>query len=328
MKKEVEIKGSYIAAGALALIMGSYVLGGLTYVELHEGAFAQSTMGETAGQTRELVSGSYTWIEPISNEVFTYDTRNKQYEDDLRDITNGLATADGQPLIADLSLDIGLDRTLLGTLHTKYGPNWYDAVVYPLVRSQFRFGTGGVKSDKMYTTAGKQQVADYLNNQLTPLSKYGIVATVNIRKLDFTNEDFKNTLENKAKAKQLELTEQYNAAANIQKAIGVENLAEGEKQKTIKEAEAAAEQLRLEGLGERDKQVAVAEGIEAIGRAKAIAIKQARLAVGTGDNYAKIKVAEALGDNFQVWGIPTGAPGTKSIVGLDSMFGKSVGVNQ
>jgi len=202
---EVNVSGRSIAGMAAAALIVVYVISGIAYVDLHEGAFAQSTMGADAGETRELVSGSYTWIEPISNNVYNYNTRNDQYTNDLQNINNGIATADGQPLSADLSLDIGLDRTKLGKLHTKYGPNWYDAVVYPLVRSQVRFATGSVKSDHIYTVEGKQRVASYLNSQLAPLAEYGILATANLRRVDFTNDDFKLTLENKAKAKQLSL---------------------------------------------------------------------------------------------------------------------------
>lgn len=324
MSKEIEVNGRVIAGGIAAMLMFGYALSGVTYVELHEGAFQQHTMGELAGKTEELRSGSYSWIEPISNEVFIYNTRNEQYADNLRNITDGLATQDGQPLVADLSLDIGLERAKLGQLHTKYGPDWYDEIVYPLVRSQVRFGTGGVKSDKIYTLEGKQVVAKYINDQLEPLREYGIMATVNIRRLDFTNDAFKAVLEDKAKAKQLELTEAYNAKKAIKTALKMENIAEGEKQKRIKAAEADRQERKLRGEGKRLELEEEAKGNLAMYTAEAEGTRLQVQAYGHGSFYSQVKVAEAMGDNFQVWGIPTGAPGTNSFIGLDGIIGKAV----
>lgn len=322
---EVNVSGRWIAGGIAALSLGIWLAAGITSVELHEGAFQQHTMGELKGQTEELVSGGYTWVEPITNNVFNYDTRNKQYTDNLKDIRDGIASADGQPLVLDLSLDIGLDRTKLYLLHTKYGPDWYEEIVYPLVRSQIRFATGGVKSDNIYELDGKQQMADYLNSKLGPLAEFGINATANIRRVDFTNQEFKDTLENKSKAKQLELTEDYNAQKAVKTAKKMENLAEGAKQKTIKEAEAEREKLRLEGEGERLKQEEIAKGILAVRSAQAEGTRLEVQAYGAGQYYAQVKVSENLGDNFQVYGIPTGAPGTTSLMGIDKLIGGVAG---
>lgn len=321
---EVNVSGRWIAGGIAGLMLGAYLAAGVTSVELHEGAFKQHTMGSDKGQTEELISGGYTWVEPITNNVFNYDTRNKQYDDNLKNIQEGIASADGQPLVLDLSLDIGLDRTKLYMLHTKYGPDWYEEIVFPLVRSQTRFATGGVKSDNIYTIEGKQQMADYLNSKLAPLSEFGIVATANIRRVDFTNQEFKDTLENKSKAKQLELTEDYNAQKAVKTAEKMKNLAEGEKQKRIKAAEADREERRLRGEGQRLEKEENALGILAIAKANAEGTRLQVKAYGHGKFYSQVKVAEALGDNFQVWGIPTGAPGTNSFIGLDGLMKKAV----
>jgi hypothetical protein len=109
---------------------------------------------------------------------------------------------------------------------------------------------------------------------------------------------------------------------NAQEAIKVANIAEGQKQKQkrIKEAEAEKEELRLQGEGKKLRDIEIAAGNLALFKAKAEGTRLQVLAYGSGDTYASVKWAESIGPDFQVYGVPTGAPSTSSIVDLNSVI--------
>lgn len=328
-KGEVEINmpkhtGKAIAGGVAVALLGLYGVVGINNIGLHEAGFAVTMIGSERGQVEELMPGT-RWVDPFTQDVFTYDTRNKQYEEGLQNICEGVNTSDGQPICVDLSLEAGLDKQKLGVLHTKYGPAWYEEVIYKKVRSAVRFGTAGVSSDVIYTLEGKNIVANYVANALAPYGEEaGIMTTVNLREVTFSDHAFNQTLVAKATASQKEIIEKRLAAAAIEEANKMANLAEGAKQKRIKAAEADREERRLKGEGQRLEKEENAKGILAVARAEAEGTRLQVNAYGDGKYYSQVKVAEQLGDNFQIWGIPTGAPGTSAFVGLDSIMGKAV----
>jgi len=324
MQKEINISAKNVLLVVAMGLTAVYGISGVTTIGLNEGGFAVTMIGAERGKTETLMPGT-RWIDPFTKDVFKYDTRGRQYDENLTGICEGITTADGQPICVDLSAEISLSKDKLGELHTNYGPDWYERIIMPKIRSEIRTSTSAVASDNAYTAEGKEKIMHYLNSKLVQYEASGIHATVNLRELRFTNQGYIYAIEEKAIASQKEITAQRNALAAIETAKGVANTAEGEKQKRIKLAEADREERRLSGEGKRLEQEEEAKGIEAIARANAKGTELQVKAYGEGKYYSQVKVAEALGDNFQIWGVPTGAPGTSSIVGLDSIVGKALG---
>ena len=323
LKQDLGISGSNIAGIALAAIGALYALAGYENVELNESGIKVVMLGEGSGTTHEMTPGMQ-WIEPIANDVFIYDTRSEQYS--IEGV--GSETNDGQPVVADVSFEIRLLGSKIGELHKTIGRDWYEEVVYPAARKFIRMNTSAVSSDEIYTGKGKRLVSNGIQKDLDYLKERGIAITVNLRRVQFTNADFIQSLEDKAIAAQKEEINRREAAAAEQEAIRIANVAEGQKQKTIKEAEANAEQSKLEGIGLRDKNIEEAKGILAIGRAKAESTRLMVNAYGAGSTYASVKWAESIGDKFQVFGVPTGAPGTTSFMDMNGMLKGAFSVNK
>lgn len=69
------------------------------------------------------------------------------------------------------------------------------------------------------------------------------------------------------------------------------------------------------------------KGILAIARAKAEGTRLQVQAYGSGETYASVKWAENLAPKLKIYGIPTGAPGTTSLMDLNGMLqGKLTGM--
>lgn len=323
MTREIEISGRFILGGAAALLFSGYLVAGITNIELHEAGIAVDMLGNDKGTTIELGTG-LQWIEPFEYDVFTYNIRAEQYE--MKTVS--AETNDGQPIAADVSFEISLIPGSITSLHKNIGPNWYEQVVYPAAREAIRMNTAGVSSDEIYTQKGKSAVVAGIEKDLSILSDRGINVFANLRKVSFVNQDFVTNLEQKATAAQKEIIEKRLAAAAKETAIKMENLARGEKLERIQRAEANKEEKRLEGEGERLRLEEEAKGILAVKKAEAEGTRLQVKAYGEGSYYAQVQVAEALGDNFQVWGVPTGAPGTTSLIGIDKLVGKALGAAQ
>lgn len=305
-------------AGIALLVFGLvYGVSGLYEVDPGETALEIKMLGSNPGiQDKPVLTGTH-WVDPIAYDIAVYDTRLKQYK--LDDVPS--STKDGQPITVDMSVELGLIDKSVKELHQNIGPDYYNQVVYPALRSSLRNTTTQELSDEIYTGDGRahvqKTVQELMEKKLNPL---GMRITINLRDIEFTNADFVATLENKAKAAQQVLIEQRKAEAAAQTAIAVANKAEGEKQKQIKEAEAAAESKRLDGIGERQKLEQVARGNLAIAKAKAAGTKLQVLAYGSGKTYASVKWAESLGPKLTIWGVPTGAKGTSTLMDLNGIL--------
>ena len=178
-------------------------------------------------------------------------------------------------------------------------------------------------SDQIYTGAGRDRIQKLITNTMeNHVGKYGINVYVNLRDVQFTNHEFVATLERKASAAQKEEINRREAIAAEQEAIRVANIAEGEKQKRIKAAEAQAEELRLQGFGERQQKEEQAKGILAVGQAEAEVVRLRNEAMNGpgGDKIVAMTWAENLGPNVKVYGVPTGAPGTASMMDLNGLL--------
>jgi regulator of protease activity HflC (stomatin/prohibitin superfamily) len=232
------------------------------------------------------------------------------------------STKDGQKVEVDVSLEVGLDRNKIPVLHNKVGRDWFNIVVFPTLRSIMRTSAApSVLSDEIITDAGRSQVRKILQDELQKhVVQYGINVSVNLRDVRFQDNSFSNLLEEKAKAAQRVVIEERNALAAIETAKRTANIAEGEKQKRIKAAEADREERRLAGEGERLKQEETAKGILAVAKAEAEGARLQVQAYGDGNTYASVKWAENMGPNVKVYGFPTGAPGTASLMDLNGVF--------
>jgi regulator of protease activity HflC (stomatin/prohibitin superfamily) len=248
-----------------------------------------------------------------------YDARLKQYAMD--DTT--ASTQDGQPINVDVSLEIGLVGVNVPALHKDMGPNWFEQVVYPSAITELREATASVKSDEIYTGLGRANVQAVATKALADkYAKSGIRISVNVRDVTFTNKAYVQLLEAKAGAAQQEVIETRRAAAAVQEAIKVANIAEGEKQKRIKAAEAQKEEQRLAGEGSREAKEEEARGNLALAKAEAegVRLRREALSGAGGQELVQIEWARNLGPNVKVYGIPTGSPGTTNIMDLNGVL--------
>lgn len=285
--------------------------------------------GKRGMQEQTYTAGTF-WIDPIWYDLFDYDARSHQ--EAISEIKSG--TKDGQPVLLDVSFEISLTHSLVPTIHETVGKDYYDEIVLPAARKAIRTAAGSVVSDRIYTDSGREEVGSRIDSILQDkFTHRGINIVTNVRDITFINEDFIKILERKAGAGQLEEIERRGAAAAEQTAVKMENLAEGEKQKRIKAAEAkaaevtlaaAAEAERMEAIGNGSKKqkIAEAEGLLAMMEAEAEGRRQLADALGGegGARIVEIEWAQNMGPNVKVYGIPTGAPGTNSIMDLNGML--------
>lgn len=314
------------AAAFLVVFILIYGLAGFTTVAPGEYAIVIQQFGEGKGVKDEGLSVGTHWVDPTLNDVEVYDTKATQHSLEV-----GASTKDGQPVTVHVSLEISLEADKVKDLHQLIGRDYYRMVVEPAARAAIRDALPTQLSDTVYTDEGRRSIQDSIIADLEEkqVGARGIVASVNLQEVRFTNEEFLNILEAKAGAAQQEEIQRRNAAAAEQKAIAVANTAEGEKQRRIKEAEAGKEELRLAGEGAQLRDEAAAAGLLAIAKAQAEGRQLLVNAYGGGAAGAAAVVgiawAENLGPNVKVYGVPTGAPGTTTLVDLNSVLQGALG---
>jgi len=308
-------------AGAILLIgMLIFGLAGLVNIEAGEVGIKVKMIGTDTGMQKDTVPTGLKWVNPITYDVFVYDTKSHQ-----KDVAEAMEaqTNDGQPVIVDISMEISLIANSVPNLHERIGEDYFKRVVEPAFRSIARDSIATQKSDVIYTGKGRKAIGHMIEKELNvKFNKNGINIIINFRDLNFVNKAFVKTLEQKAVAAQQEEIERRLAKAAEQKAIKVANIADGQKNKVIKEAEAQAEKDRLQGFGERQQKEELAKGILAVGVAKAEVIRLRNKAMNGpgGDKIVAMEWARNLGPNVKVYGIPTGAPGTTSMMDLNGML--------
>lgn len=309
-----------IAAGLLVIFGGIYFLAGLTHVHPGEVTILIKNIGDNKGMQKNVLDIGTHWIEPFTYDTVTYDVRQHQ-EAEIADLPG--ATADGQPVTIDFSLQMGLDPAHVPALHAGVGKTYYDSVVYPAIRSIMRDKVASKTSAEIYTAEGRHAIELAVNDSMKDrFGEYGILAEVNLREVTFNNKQYVATLEQKAAAAQAVEIETRRAQAAAQTAVAVANEAEGKKQARIKAAEAQREESRLAGEGERLKQEETAKGILATATAEArgTQLRREALSGAGGAELVSIEWAHNLGPNVKVYGFPTGAPGTNSIMDLNGLM--------
>lgn len=308
------------AAAVLVNMLLLYGIAGLVNIEAGEVGIKVKMIGDNRGMQKNTLATGLRWVEPISYDVFIYDTRSHQ---EIVAKSMEAQTQDGQPVLVDISMEISLLASNVPNLHERIGEDYFARVVEPAFRATARNSIATEKSDEVYTGAGRSRIGTLIQEKLNEkLGKNGIKVIINFRDLDFVNKNFVRTLEQKATAAQQEEIQRRMAKAAEQEAVKVANIAEGEKQRVIKEAEAQAEKDYLQGFGARRQKEENAKGILAVGKAEAEVIKLRNEAMNGpgGDKIVQLAWAEHLGKNVKVYGFPTGSPGTSSLMDLNGLM--------
>ena len=308
-----------ITAGMVVLFVTAYALSGFNEVEPGEFAIVIEQFGDNKGVRDDGLSVGTHWVEPFSLDVEVYDTKARQYGLEVQ-----ASTKDGQPVSIHITFEISLEAGMVKTLHSTIGRDYYNRVVEPAARASVRDALPTQLSDEVYTDTGRALIQESIMADMDEkgVKARGILVSVNLQEVRFLNASFVEVLEQKAAAAQLEEIERRRALAAEQAAIKVANVAEGEKQKRIKAAEAQREELRLEGEGSRLQKEEEAQGLLAMvtAEAKGIELRRRALSGAGGAEMVSIAWAENLGPNVKVYGFPTGAPGTTSIIDVNSVL--------
>ena len=309
----------WAALGVLAFIGFGYWVAGFTEVEPGEYAILIQQFGSDKGVKDDGLDVGTHWVEPFYYDVENYDTKARQYPMEVQ-----ASTKDGQPVSVHATFEISLDAAMVKVLHSTIGRDYYNRVVEPAARAAVRDALPTQMSDTVYTDAGRALIQAAIMSDLDEkrVGDRGILVSVNLQEVRFLNQDFVNTLEEKARAAQQATIQERLAEAAEQEAIKVANIAEGEKQKRIKEAEAVREEMRLTGEGSRLQKEEEAAGLLAMVTAEAEGVRLRREALSGkgGAEMVSIAWAENLGPNVKVYGFPTGAPGTNSIIDVNSVI--------
>lgn len=302
---------------------GIFASGGFTTVEPGEYAILIKQFGDDKGVQMEGLDVGTHWVNPFAYDVETYDTKANQFPLEVE-----ASTKDGQPVQVTASFEISLDPEKVKDLHSLIGRDYYERVVAPAATAAVRDALPTQLSDRVYTDAGRGFIQESIAKALATkqIASRGIIAHINLQEITFLNPAFVTVLEQKASAAQLEEIERRKALAAEQEAIKVANTAEGLKQKSIKESEATREQLRLAGEGNRLRDEETAKGQLALKQAEAEGQRLLVEAYGSNPQIvAQIEWARNVGKNITIYGIPTGAPGTNSIIDINSVIKEGLG---
>jgi regulator of protease activity HflC (stomatin/prohibitin superfamily) len=321
----------WISLAMLGVIGLFYALAGWNTVEPGEYGIKIQQFGENKGVQKEGLSVGTWWVDPTLFDVEVYDTKAHQYPMEIHSTTK-----DGQPVKVTVTFEISLQHDKVKDIHSLIGRDYYNRVVEPAARAAIRDALPTQLSDMVYTDEGRMLIQESIVSDLAAkrIQARGILVSVNLQEVRFLNDDFLKVLERKASAAQYEEIQLREALAAAQEAIKVANVAEGEKQKRIKAAEAQREEMRLEGEGNRLRDEEAAAGILALRTAEAKGIELRRLALAGrgGAELVSIAWAENLGPNVKVYGVPTGAPNTNTFLFDEALRGlagaAAVGVSQ
>lgn len=307
-----------VVSAALAIFVFGFGLAGITDVDPGEAAIPIKKLGENKGMQDYTYDTGLHWVNPVTYDVVIYDVKWK--ENLIEDIPS--QTADGQPVLVDLSLSTAIEDSKAPLLHEKIGRNWFDERVYPLLFSSVRNLVPLEESDAVYTAEGRQVIQDSIQERLdTILNPFGILTVVNLRAVDFQNADFVRTIEEKAKEAQNVQIQERQAEAMVFTANKMAEEARGKKEARVQAAEAMKEELRLEGEGNQLRDEATAAGNLALALAEAEG-KEALVNAYAGDPsiVAQIEWARNVGPNVKVYGFPTGAQGTTSLMDVNGVL--------
>lgn len=304
----------------LAVFAIIYGVSGISNINPGEVGILIKNVGSNRGMQKEVMRTGMHWVDPWVYDVEVYDARQRQMEE-VSDLP--AQTGDGQPVRVNFSVQLGLVPDLVPILHERVGPDFYTQLVHPAIIQVVKNKVPSKRSDEVYTSVGREAIEDAINTDMEKrFGSYGITTTINLKDMPFTNNDYVKILETKAKAAQQVEVETRLASAAVQSSIKEANIAEGKKQQRIKAAEAQREEQRLAGEGIRLRKEEDAKGILAVAKAEAegTRLRREALSGAGGDNLVSIEWAKNLGPNVKVYAVPTGAPGTTSMMDLNGML--------
>lgn len=298
-----------------------WALSGISGISPGEVGILIKNVGDNRGMQKTVLSTGTHWVEPFTYDVVTYDARCRQMQDKPEEMSAG--TADGQPVTVDFTVQMCLLPANVPKLHEEMGPTYYDSNIHPAIQSIIKNKIPSEASDTIYTAQGRANVEKAMNDEVKRrFLDVGVNVEVNLRDIKFNNPAYVAILEQKATAQQQVEVNTRKATAAVQEAIRVANEAEGEKQKRIKAAEAKREESKLEGEGNRLQQEETAKGNLAIAKAEAegTRLKKEALEGAGGDRMVQMEWARNLGPNVKVYAVPTGSPGTTSVMDLNGVL--------
>lgn len=310
-----------VLIGIAGLVLSIYALAGITHINPGEVGILIKNLGSDTGMQNRVLSIGTHWIEPFAYDVVSYDARCRQMQEQPEAQSAG--TADGQPVEADFTIQLCLLPKFVPNLHATMGAQYYENVVHPAIVATVKNKIPSEPSDVIYTARGRDNVEKAINAEIVRrFGESGIQVEINLRDVKFTNSQYVQILEQKARAAQQVEVNTRLAQAAVQDAIRVANVAEGIKQQRIKGAEADREEQKLKGEGQRLQKEEDAKGILALAKAEAegTRLKRDALEGPGGDRLVQIEWARNLGPNVKVYAIPTGSPGTSSIMDLNGIL--------
>jgi regulator of protease activity HflC (stomatin/prohibitin superfamily) len=319
---------------ALVLLITMLLISGCAEVGPQEGGVRTTYLGFSKGlgakewfkqgiKVNPLEPGLYMHI-PHLTEVVKYPVKEQQYhmfkETEMTRDDVSFKTKDGQKAWIDVTVRYRLLFDKLSVLHREYGGTYIESVLRPTVRSLVNNKLGEFSAEQIYDGKTRQTVA----KDIGELMNVGYQGQRGTREMGLEIVD--------VLFRRFEFTEEYQAAIELKRIASEQNLAavelakkkeaeaRGEKLAVIQKAEGEAEQVRLEADAGLYAKLKEAEGIEAVGKAEAMAQSALADALGGGGEVVRLEFARHLAPSFQVWGIPTGDK-TSSVMDLSGLFG-------
>ncbi|MDE0529036.1 MAG: prohibitin family protein [Truepera sp.] len=227
-------------------------------------------------QDNELGEGFHV-ILPFLQQVTLYDVR--QQELTLSQLTGDQITSrssEGLEINADSTILYQVSPTEAAKLHQDIGPSYVDVRIRPEIRSQIRDAIAQFNAAELISTR-RQEVSGLIETSLQE-----VLATDNIRVLAVLLRDVR-------------------IPASITQAIEEKQAAEQQiqvEENRRQQAEIAAQRLIIEAEGQRDAQIARAEG-------EAQALELRGNAIRTNPEIIQLEVAERLAPGIQTIMLPS-----------------------
>ncbi len=262
----------------VALTLAGLVIGGLSqaYVVVPAGNVGV-VFNVFGGVQEEGLDEGIHLVLPVLQQVTLYDVRQKELT--LATETNDQVTgrsSEGLEINVDATIIFQLDRTQVPRLHRDIGPNFQQVRLRPEVRTQIR------------DAIGRYQAADLISSLRTDLQ------------LD-VEESLRNALERDNIQLRAVLLRDIRIPASITTAIEEKQAAEQQvevEENRRRQAEVAAMRRVIEAEGERDAEIARAEG-------EAEALRLRGEALRDNPEMIQLEVAQRLAPGIQTVMLPS-----------------------
>jgi len=191
----------------------------------------------------ELPEGLHLKI-PLWQDAFLMDVRTQEYTMSVapgegavyQDDSMTAPTSDGQTVWVDATVLFHVDRESAAELFQEVGPDYIQKIIRPIARSQIRAQMASYTAIDAYAKK-RDEAEEKINDRIKELynEKYIVLERVLIRQIAFSDQ-YAKAIEDK------QVAEQRIQMAEYQKLEATEL-----KEKTIIEAEAEAEAIKLKG---------------------------------------------------------------------------------